>query len=223
MTHCRVCSEKTLHYLWDDAGGGKWFRCLACGSDSSSRGRADTESMYNAEYIKTHHGGHSDEYLLQELRANLDWFVDWKCGKDFLDVGCCEGMAMKGMADRGFSVHGFDVIPEAARPGCTTIAPVFRAGLFPQKYQAVLCREVIEHVDTPMQFITDLANVTCGGGFLQLQTPRPTAEMNLIGYQAAHICLLSPWWIRYWLERLGFEIKDYRLWEQGQAWMCRKL
>lgn len=226
MTHCKTCSEKTLHYLWNDTSGGSWYRCLFCGCDSSSRCYAETSKMYNASYINTHHGGHTNEHLLQELRPNLDWFVDWKVkddvGKDFLDVGCCEGLAMRGMQDRGYSVHGFDVIPEAAREGCTTIAPVFRAGLFPQKYHAVLCREVIEHVDTPMQFMTELSYVTHGGGFLQLQTPRPTEAFNPIGYQQAHICLLSPFWIRYWLERLGFEIKDYRIWDMGQVWLCKK-
>lgn len=226
MTHCRACSENTVHSLWPDHHGGHWFRCLSCGCDSSSNSYAETKKYYTAEYITTHHGGHDDEHLLQELRANLDWFVDWKVkedvGKDFLDVGCCEGLAMRGMQDRGYSVHGFDVIPEAARPGCTTIAPTFQASLFPQCYHAVLCREVIEHVDTPMQFITDLANVTAKGGFLQLQTPRPTAAFNPIGYQGAHICLLSPLWIRYWVERLGFEIKDYRFWDGGQGWMCKK-
>lgn len=182
--------------------------------------------MYNAEYLRTHHGNDDPEYLMNQLQSNLQWFVDWRVredvGKDFLDVGCAEGTAMRGMAERGFSVHGFDVIPEAAQPGCSTIAPAFSAGLFPQRYHAVLCREVIEHVDHPMQMMTELAKVTAKGGFLQLQTPRPTQEFNAIGYQAAHICLLSPLFVRYWTEKLGFEIKDYRLWAQGQAWMCKK-
>lgn len=227
MTHCRACSETTIHPLWQDGGNAYWYRCLSCGCDSSSNNYSLTKDMYTGEYINTHHGGADDAYLVDQLRSNLDWFVDWRVkdevGKDFLDVGCCEGTAMRGMAERGFAVHGFDVIPEAAQPGCSTIASSFSAGLFPQKYHAVLCREVIEHVDTPMQFMTELANVTAKGGFLQLQTPRPTAEFNAIGYQRAHICLLSPMFVRYWLERLGYEIKDYRIWEQGQAWMCKRL
>lgn len=226
MTHCRACAEAVIYPLWQDHEGSLWFRCTFCGSDSSNHCYNDTRKMYTAEYINTHHGGHSPEYLMEQLHTNLSWFTDWKVkedvGKCFLDVGCCEGSAMKGMQERGYSVHGFDVIPEAAQPGCTTIASSFSAGLFPQKYHAVLCREVIEHVDTPLQFLTELANVTAKGGFLQLQTPRPTESINPIGYQAAHICLLSPIFIRYWLERLGFEVKDYRLWAQGQAWMCKK-
>lgn len=227
MTHCRACSESTIHMLWQDHGQAYWYRCLSCGCDSSSNNYALTKKIYNANYIHTHHGGADSQYLMDQLHTNLEWFVDWKVkeqvGPCFLDVGCCEGTAMRGMADRGYSVHGFDVIPEAAQPGCSTIAPSFSAGLFPQKYHAVLCREVIEHVDSPMQFMTELANVTAHGGFLQLQTPRPTETFNPIGYQAAHICLLSPLFIRYWLERLGFEIKDYRLWDRGQAWMCKKI
>lgn len=229
MTHCRACSEEALHPLWQDTAGGHWFRCVACGCDSASRCYANTQHLYQDSYILAHTSHIGEEKLIQEIRPNLDWFVDWKVkedvGKDFLDVGCCDGIGMKGMAERGYSVHGFDVIPGAARPGCTTIAPHFQANLFPQQYHAVLCREVIEHIDIPMQFLTELASVTAKGGFLQLQTPRPSVAFNPIGYQEAHICLLSPHWLRYWLERLGFEIKDYRLWDNpaGQAWMCKKL
>lgn len=226
MTHCRACSESTLQYLWQDYQGGHWFRCLACGCDSSSHCYADTAHFYNAEYLQTHHGGISLEEEAEQLRTNLDWFEDYKPdtpGRDFLDVGCCRGVAMNGMANRGWSVHGFDVVPEAAQPGCSTIAPMFTAGLFPRKYHAVLCREVIEHVDHPMQMLTELAATTAKGGFLQIQTPRPTADRNDIGYQGAHITLLSPLWIRYWVERLGFEVKDYRLWDIGQCWMCKRL
>lgn len=182
--------------------------------------------MYNAEYIKTHHGGLDHDALMLELRSNLDWFVDWKVkdnvGPDFLDVGCCEGTAMIGMQERGYRSHGFDVIPESHKPGCTTIAKHFSASLFPRQYHAVLCREVVEHVDDPAGMIVELFNVTHRRGFMQLQTPRPTEKENRIGYQGVHICLMSPFFIRYQLGRVGFEIKDYRMWKQGQAWLCQK-
>jgi len=210
MTHCRACSEACLHYLWQDYQGGHWFRCLACGCDSSSNSYAETKKLYNADYLQQHHGGITIDEEMLSLRSNMDWFEDYKTdieGRDFLDVGCCQ-------------------------PGCSTIAPQFQASLFPQKYHAVMCREVIEHVDHPMQMLTELANVTTKKGYLQLQTPRPTdptvkdennVAMNKIGYQVAHICILSPQWVKYWLERLGFEIKDYRLWDLGQCWMAKKL
>lgn len=235
MTHCRACSEACLHYLWQDNQGGHWFRCLACGCDSSSNSYAETKNLYTADYLQQHHGGLTIDEEMLSLRSNLDWFEDYKTdieGRDFLDVGCCRGVAMMGMQQRGWSVHGFDVIPESAQPGCSTIAPQFQASLFPQKYHAVMCREVIEHVDHPMQMLTELANVTNKKGYLQLQTPRPTdptakdekgIATNGIGYQAAHICILSPQWVKYWLERLGFEIKDYRLWDLGQCWMAKRL
>ena len=228
MTHCRLCSENTIHFIWQDYEGGNWFHCESCGSHSSSHSYADTQKYYTAEYITQHHGGISLEEERNQLTTNINWFEDYKPdihGRDFLDIGCCRGVAMTMMAERGWAVHGFDVIPEAAQPGCSTIAPSFRAGLFPQKYHAVMCREVIEHVDHPMQMLTEIAAVIHKGGYLQLQTPRPAATMNPIGYQGAHITLMSPLWIRYWLERLGFEVRDYRLWSNpgGQCWMAKRL
>ena len=177
MTHCRACSEAALTYLWKDYQGGHWFRCHCCGSDSSSNSYADTKAMYGEEYNQKHHGGISIDEELASMRSNLDWFQDYRpetSGIDFLDVGCCRGAAMIGMQKRGWRVHGFDVTEASRQPGCSTIAPEFKASLFPQRYHAVLCREVIEHVDHQMQFLTELANVTERGGFLQVQTPRPT-------------------------------------------------
>lgn len=226
MTHCKLCGEKTLTPLWKDYGGNQWFRCLFCASDSSEQTWEGVKAMYDANYIKNHHGLTTYEAEAEQLKSNIGWFNDYKpeiAGRDFLDVGCTNGVAMTEMQNNGWSVHGFDIIPEAYREGCTTIAPAFSAGLFPMKYSAVMCREVIEHSPTPIQMLTELSYVTRKDGILQLQTPRPTPEVNPIGYQPAHLDLLSPMVIRYWLERLGFIIKDYWIWEQGQAWMAKRL
>jgi 2-polyprenyl-3-methyl-5-hydroxy-6-metoxy-1,4-benzoquinol methylase len=237
LQHCKACSERTLTPLWADQDGQQWHRCLSCASDSCEATYADVKGMYDERYYQTHHHHEGDPAALRDaLRPNVDWFVDWKVaqdvGKDFLDVGCSDGTALTLMQERGFSVHGFDVAEACRQPGCTTIAPFFTADHFPQRYHAVLCREVIEHVDTPHQMLTDLYRVTARGGFLQLQTPRPSPTFHTGPYQRGHLVILSPLVVRFWLERLGFEVKDYRLWptpdedpgrQPGQAWMCRKL
>jgi hypothetical protein len=155
MKWCKVCGVSALSPLWKDTGGNQWHRCGACGSDSS-------EATYPPDH-------YTDDYLVKSLertggieaakeyvRSNIEWFDHHKdkCGGlDFLDVGCLEGAAMMVAAEHGWRVHGFDVIEAARQPGCSTIHPYFAASLFPQVYHAVMCREVLEHVEGWRGFI----------------------------------------------------------------------
>ncbi len=220
---CRVCGMDGLAKLWDDAAG-PWFRCVACGSDSADR--PYPAGMYAAGYVASEvaaTGGEAARRL--EVRSNCDWFPHYKhlCGgMDFLDVGCCDGAAMHVMQDLGWSVHGFDVTADAARPGCTTINPYFAASLFPQQYHAVLCREVLEHVEGPRQFLNELAAATRPGGLLQVQTPRPCVTQEGIAYQPAHLQIYSPPALELALREAGFRVLDRRMWPVGQALLLHK-
>jgi hypothetical protein len=217
---CRGCGEDALAPLWST-----FSRCLCCGSDSNALHYDPTR--YDATYlrhIRAEHPGSDADYAA-EMRPNLDWFVDYEGTvphKTFLDIGFLDGVALDGMQSRGWGVHGFDVIPDARLGDHTTIAPRFAANLFPQQYYGVMAREVIEHVDGWRQFLAECHGVTARGGLFQLQTPRPLRD-NVPGvYCPEHLVVLTPTVVRYWLERLGFSVLDYRLFEYGQVWMCRK-
>jgi uncharacterized protein (DUF779 family) len=227
MKWCKVCGVSALTPLWKDYGGNQWHRCGACGSDSS-------EATYPPDH-------YTDEYLTSSLartggieaakeyvRSNIEWFDHHKdkCGGlDFLDVGCLEGAAMMVAAEHGWRVHGFDVIEAARQPGCSTIHPYFAASLFPQVYHAVMCREVLEHVEGWRGFLSELAAVTARNGILQLQTPRPMATNSPTCYQPAHLFIVSPAALERAVRDLGFTILDSRQWEgtdvgpAGQGWL----
>lgn len=227
MTHCKVCGEAALRPLWTDADGGDWSRCLACGSDSAHRSYADVAEIYNAEYVahQIKIAGDTVENRIHAMRPNLDWFVDYQDkapGKDFLDIGHCEGTSLTGMQDRGWRVHGFDVNAASHFGPHTTIAPHFAASLFPQRYDAIMCREVIEHVENWRLLLSEAHKALDPGGLFQLQTPRPWYEPHPIPYQRGHLQLFTPSVVRWWLERCGFEVLDYRLWDYGQAWMTQR-
>lgn len=223
---CKACGGEELQPLWED-GEAPWLRCLACGSDSAARTYADVGHLYSADYIQAaldREGGLDN--AVAAMRSNLDWFQDYR-GKapnnSFLDVGCCEGAALAGMQDRGWAVHGFDVIRPPYDGPHVTVAPHFSAALFPQQYAAVLCREVIEHVEGWRDLLTECHAATARDGLFQLQTPRPWHLQHPIPYQRYHLQLLSPAIVRYWLERLGFIVLDFRLWDMGQGWLCQKV
>lgn len=185
--------------------------------------------MYARDYLQSNKEKLGWEGCLREVSTNADWFQDYRhyngvpAAKDFLDVGHAEGAMLTAMQDRGWSVHGFDVSPDAHLGPHTTIAPHFQASLFPQRYAAVNCREVIEHVENWRQLLVEMYTALHRGGLLQVQTPRPWATPHPIPYQVGHLQVFTPIVLRYWLERLGFAVLDFQLYEAGQRWMCQKV
>lgn len=221
---CRVCHEAELVPLWPaTAERGEWSRCLACGSDTSAADYAALRGEYDAAYL-----AHLAELLggvggcAAALSPNADWFGPPAGDGTFLDVGCLEGGGLRAMADRGWSVHGFDVIPEARTGDHVTVADRFRAGLFPRRYRAVLCREVIEHVPDWRGLLGELFAATQPEGLCQVQTPRPWSEPDPRPYQRWHLQVFAPFVLRQQLGAAGFDVIGQLLWPAGQAYLCRR-
>lgn len=222
---CRVCNEKLTVPLWFG-----WVRCLACGSDTSALAWEQVKDTYGADYAEMKNQGMTLDEVEHNQSTNLDWFGHHRnplVGNTFLDIGCAEGAALVGMAKRGWAVHGFDRLPEAkmaSPPGHhITIADQFRANLFVQRFSAIQAREVIEHVPAWLDFLTECFAAVQHGGLVQIQTPRPIAHQHPLVYQDLHLQIISPLMIRYWAERIGFDVLDVIYWETGQCWMLRRV
>lgn len=219
---CRVCEcEDTYELL--DIYEYRWWRCVGCGSDTSDCVfRAELYAEAEADYLHRTLG--SIEAAVAAMQTNLDWFTSRRSPPGtFLDVGTNEGAALVGMRQAGWNVTGFDVNPYSV---AEVIAPKFTAGLFGSQFDCVLCREVIEHVPDWQDMLRELAAVTAPDGLLQIQTPRPLAdvhdEMNRITYSPGHLQVFTPYVMRQSLLGVGLEIVDAMLWHGGQAWMCSK-
>jgi 2-polyprenyl-3-methyl-5-hydroxy-6-metoxy-1,4-benzoquinol methylase len=226
---CRVCGEDELQPLWADCAPdperGNWWRCLCCGSDSSD---SDYNTLpYDGDYrqhIVRETG--SLQAAVEALQSNIDLFEKHAPGcpdRTFLDIGCLEGAALIAMADKKWSVHGFDVMAEAKVGTHCTVAPKFLASLFPRRYSAIMAREVIEHVPDWRSLFSEVHAALLVRGLFQLQTPRPWTSPHLIPYQKWHLQIFAPAVIRYWLERFGMEVQEYKQWPMGQCWLSRRL
>lgn len=228
---CRVCGEGTGGELWPafDNPDVKFHRCYVCGSDSSDADPGVIAARYQTPEYRDHvlkdlNGG-DEAAVLESLRSNVEWFRDYRAvcpGRDFLDVGHNDGLMLRAMQEAGWSVHGFDVNPQCDYGPHTTIRPFFAASHFPRQYDAVCCREVVEHVDGWRQLLVELYRATKPRGVCTLQTPIPGAAGVFPVYQDAHLQIFSPIALEVELRKIGWDVRDRWLWPTGAAWMMQR-
>lgn len=225
---CRVCQSSDVVPIFEEESQlVRWFHCWGCGSHFSDSDYERIKELYDEKYVTVNIDRLGDrETALRELEHNLNLFLKYQgkvAQRDFLDVGHNDGLMLTRMQDEaGWSVHGFDVNPNAYLGPHTTIHPVFRASLFPQRYSGVHCREVIEHVEGWRQFLAELAAVTAPRGLLQIQTPKPMKVYDPYVYSAEHLQILAPYVLTHELQLCGFDILESKQWDQGQLYMCQK-
>ena len=231
---CKICASPSLTRLFfagvDERDTGTWYACENCGSESSSNVYADVRHVYDANYVFVHgEDSASPDRLEEQVSSNCAWFDHHALpdlAKDFLDIGCCDGAALRVMAKAGWSVHGFDVVAPPYTGSHVTVRPYFHRWWFPIRYGAILAREVIEHVDSPALFLQECHGAIVPGGLLQVQTPKPSREFHPSVYQKAHLVILSPAALRKLLVEALFEVIEAREWgedgrQPGQAFLCR--
>jgi hypothetical protein len=225
--NCRVCgSSDASSIAVPGAAGGPWFRCLNCGSDSSAKTWPEVRGQYAGDYMARKLADEPTKERQANFYSNVEWFQHYMHhapGRDFLDVGFGDDVMMRQMEARGWSIHGFDIVPEWKLGAHTTIFPFFQAFIFPQKYSALHVCEVLEHVPGWRQFLVECHAALAMNGLLIVQTPRPWQRGDdNPAYQVEHLQLFSPASLeRHWWE-LGFRILDRRFWKAGQAWLLQK-
>ena len=244
---CRACNSPELSYFApvEDVNHRWWLQCHACGSMNSTYTYGEVCHLYAPEHV--------DQYrkvgvpaTRAEHVANFSGDRNHFCqlhpsGGRFLDIGCLECCALQSMHEAGWEAWGFDVCPTTPAyceqvtgipAERVKIAEQFHADLFPHMFTAVLCSEVIEHLESPRVFLEQVRRSVCHGGTFTLQTPRPSDPKHPTWDQAPHLCILSERQIRRLLHEAGFAIYEDRSMVyptpidprdmMGQLYVCRK-
>jgi 2-polyprenyl-6-hydroxyphenyl methylase/3-demethylubiquinone-9 3-methyltransferase len=120
--------------------------------------------------------------------GRLAWFdrqIDWR-GKEVLDLGCAGGFMAEALARRGARVTGLDPAAaaitaaraHAAAEGLSIRYDIGAGEALPyaaQRFDAVVCVDVLEHVADLPQVITEVARVLRPGGRFLYDTINRTA------------------------------------------------
>ncbi|MEL7256828.1 MAG: bifunctional 2-polyprenyl-6-hydroxyphenol methylase/3-demethylubiquinol 3-O-methyltransferase UbiG [Pseudomonadota bacterium] len=129
--------------------------------------------------------------LKNMVPARLSWFddkVDWR-DKEVLDLGCAGGFMSEALDDRGAHVVGIDPAADAIAAARFHAAENRRSIQYdvgkgealpykPASFDAVVCVDVLEHVEDLPQVIQEVARVLRPGGVFLFDTinRNPIAE-----------------------------------------------
>ena len=135
------------------------------------------------------------EYICRQIRKNID--RDDIAGLEILDIGCGGGIVSIPLARLGAKVTGVDLgaenITAAQEYAATQNLKINYLNLdiknLDQKYDVVLCLEVVEHVDNLEEFMQSIASLLKPGGIVIFSTINRTIKGFALAIAAAEYIL----------------------------------
>ena len=146
----------------------------ACDSGFVQLGHVFDSSLYKHYAFA---GGGAGAY-----RQHLQWFSgeieDRFCTtSSILEVGCGDGYLLRELRNRGFTdVFGIDPSRAASQEACSWLVNGFFPNDLPsgqrdKRYDLVICRHVLEHIEWPLPFMQALASALKVEGELWIEVP----------------------------------------------------
>jgi len=162
-------------------------------------------------------------------RTILKYLPEYKKrGENVLDAGCGEGNISFYLANKNKKVTAIDIsqktileCKEKAQKLQLIQSPVFKQGniekqKFNNKFDLIICVEVIEHVKKPILMLKNLQKHLKPGGLLFLTTPSKDAPLFKIGIikkydqEIGHLRRYTPQELKKILKSLKFQIVKTR-------------
>jgi len=140
-----------------------------------------------------------------------------------LDVGCATGALLESLRKRGWRVTGVEISASAGYAQKTRnldikTVPLEECGFPSNSFDVVLASHLIEHLNDPRSFLTEVRRILKSTGCVFITTP------NISGFQARlyggrwrsaifdHLYLFSIRTLTKLLKSTGFKIKKIRTW-----------
>ena len=123
-----------------------------------------------------------------------------------LDYGCGSGAFLRFLQSKGYDAVGYDAYAEEFR----------NPSLLSQRYDCVVSQDVIEHVEEPLELLSEYDRLTTPGGLISIGTPDAAAIR--LGDPESYVHTLHAPYHRHILasdalkqaaERLGWQLSQY--------------
>lgn len=195
--------------------------CARCGhvfNTKFSYAQVPYDSNSNLMYNK----GVGWRTYIRDLLARMDRYYGWQ-GKTCIEIGCGDGGFMQEMQDTyQAECIGFEPGTEqeyAVKNGLNVIKDYFVPERDLPKYNPdmMICRHVLEHLESPLQFVTDIA-YWCAHYHLSplflVEVPRidkALAQGRVNDYLYEHVSNFTDRSFRQMFEQAGYDIIEQRI------------
>lgn len=208
-----------------------YYRCPQCGFVCIPEGVLRTEdglSIYEDGDAIFKDDGRNEYYLddtnTASLSRKLDWIKEYiPQGRTLLDAGSNYGHFLQ-LAQKTYDAQGFDVSPSAVAWSQeyfkvrNHIASIYDLVLtFQQTFDVITCWDTLEHLESPLLAINNLASLLKPDGFLFISTPNADSLVaHLMGKRwyylnsEEHISVFSLKNMTLSLEKFGLEVISSR-------------
>ncbi len=223
---CNICGEemeviaKGNSYTYYSCPHCKWYSTSENqkGGDAFSYDKYETFDCIGNNYEKYV----NDSKILLKHKFNM--IGRNYIPQSFLDVGCSEGVWVDTYKRNfGGESAGVEVSKDKIQRGKERGLNVGTFDEISGKYQFVLCRHVVEHIENPKEFIDNiLEKYVSDGGFLFVETPNNDSEGcikegNVIKedrflrqlYPPTHVCGFTVDTFKIWLGEKVYKIGTY--------------
>lgn len=196
--HCLLCNSSELEKFdtYQEAG---LVKCKSCSFVFSER-IPTMETLidyYSNNYQRT---SYLSPITIKRYNELLDQFEPFRNTGRLLDIGAGYGFFLEIAKERGWEVHGTELTEEAVEhcrgKGITMFQGEFHhLNLDIESYDVIVSIEVIEHINTPIEYVETARKVLRTGGLFYLTTPnfnsilryRLKEQYNVIEYPN-HLC-----------------------------------
>ncbi len=193
---CSICNKISRRHLVDQRGEYKIYKCSQCKGVYSVPMKALSPEEYEKCYTKGDEVLNNYRRLISlspELAINrarnyktcqllmnfLKEISQDNIPKTLLDIGCGTGIFLYLAKEMEFEVYGIDQAKEAVhyakeRLGLTNVILGGVGSILSQwrsKFDVITCIQILEHVENPRKFISDISELLAPGGALIIAVP----------------------------------------------------
>ncbi|MDF1672244.1 MAG: class I SAM-dependent methyltransferase [Vicingaceae bacterium] len=154
---------------------------------------------------------------IKRIKERLDEFEQYRKNNKILDVGCGPGLFLIEAKKRGWEVYGTEFtdkqIEYLTNKGINTFQGKITVSSFEKdNFDVIISSEVIEHINNPIEEISNFNLFLRKGGLLYVTTPNFNSlerfllkgKYNIIKYPE-HLCYFTPKTLNLLLSNNGFK------------------
>ena len=158
------------------------------------------------------------KYLPKREKIFLEKFLSFfkkNKSKDILEIGCFDGILLKELKKLNYKVEGCepsDGANIAKKNGIKVKKDFFKPQMYKKKFEIVIARHVLEHLEKPYFFIKKIKDVLNKDGYILIEVPNIVFYIRnglLEVFSLQHLHYFTPQSMAKLFEDAGMEICKY--------------